>query len=193
MRLFKKKEVPEELPELAIEELSKKIESSLEEKRPEYKFPLLPKQTLQTFSMPQSQELKSPVQPLPTIQSQQLSIEKEQGFFRDLIKTVTEGADNLSKLDLWYKNELQGDIVFKMREYWEKQQPALLLKNISGELKTKLMEKTDKLHKMEKEWQEIYFSLLTKEEQIRKEEKDLKDSLSEFVNMCKKFNNRNKK
>jgi len=73
-----------------------------------------------------------------------------------------------------------------MREYWQKQQPELLLKNISGELKNKLSAKTNKLHQLEKEWQEVYFSLLAKEDEIRKEEKDLKESLAEFIDLLKR-------
>jgi len=72
-----------------------------------------------------------------------------------------------------------------MREYWEKQQPEILLKNVSGDLKNKLMNKTNKLHKLEKEWQEVYFHLMEKEDLIRKEEKELKGDLSEFINLYK--------
>ena len=38
---------------------------------------------------------------------------------------------------------------------------------------------------LEKEWQEIYFALLFKEEEIRKEEKVLKEALSDFINIVR--------
>ena len=56
-----------------------------------------------------------------------------------------------------------------------------------------LLEKTDKLHHLEKDWQEIYLGLIKKEEEIRKEEKELKDSLSEFIGVYKKSLNKDKK
>jgi hypothetical protein len=203
MSLFKKKDVPEELPGLAIDEITHKINSSVslplqEEKKLDSAYKPLPKQTA-----PIQQHL--PAQPPHIAQNAQVTTKDEvknnplpskddKGFFKDIIKTVTEETDNFDKLDNWYKKEfLPGDLVYQMREYWEKQNPEVIIKNISGDLKDKLMEKTEKLHKLEKEWQEIYFDMLTKEEEIRKEEKELKTVLSDFITIFKNSMGKHKK
>ena len=180
MGWFKKKDVPEELPSLAIDRSKispPEQESQVEEKQEvQAQYKSLPTQRTAVRTLQESSRRK-----------ESLSPEDQQGYFRDLIKSVTEGTENLDKIDSWYKEKfLPGDMVFQMREYWEKQQPEILLKNISGELKNKLLGKTDKLHQLEKEWQDIYFHLLAKEEAIRKEEKELKDSLSEFIDLFRR-------
>ncbi|RMD67480.1 hypothetical protein D6817_01525, partial [Candidatus Pacearchaeota archaeon] len=122
---------------------------------------------------------------------EKLSKEKEQSYFKDLIKNIIEQSENLDKLDSWYKKKfLPEDIVVHMREYWEKQQPQLLLKSVGGELKEKLVEKTERLHELEREWQEIYLELLAKEEEIRKQEKELKEALAEFITLLKESKQR---
>ncbi len=171
--LFKKKEAPEELPTLAFEEINKNLDVPEKQlpKLPkiENKYKLLPSQDFSAFSASQPQN------------------EDGQGYFKELIKSITQETQNVSKLDSWYKNKfMPEDVVFQMREYWQKQQPEILLRNISGELKNKLLEQTNKLHNLEKEWQQVYFNLVAKEEEIRKEEKGLKDSLSEFISLYKR-------
>ena len=186
--LFKKKEVPDELPSLAVEGIAQRKGvgsmangdvskyNSISERPVEPRF----------ADLDLKDEVQVKIKSLPPI-------DDDQGYFKELIKNVIEGTHNFDKLDSWYNNKfLKEDMIFHMREYWEKQQPELLLKNISGELKIKLLEKTNKLHMMEKEWQNIYFNLLSKEEQIRKEEKELKESLSEFMDLIKKSKNRGK-
>lgn len=182
MGLFKRKEVPAELPSLALDEV-KKVE-------------VLPK----FEPVPQIEVIKEPVsyKPLPVASPQGVTnveeVKKalvedkdESGYFKNLVKSITEETEDLDKLSSWYKNKFApGDMVFQMREYWQKQQPELMMKNISGELKQKLSAKTERLHVLEKEWQEIYFSLLSKEEQIRNEEKELKDALAEFIDTLKR-------
>jgi hypothetical protein len=94
---------------------------------------------------------------------------------------------DINKLDAWYKENLQQeDTINQMREYWEKQKPELLIRAVGGEMMAKLKEKTDRLHSLEKEWQDVYFELISKEEEIRTEEKELKKELSEFIELCKK-------
>ncbi len=187
--LFKKKEVPSELPTLAVDGVMNSVEKKglVNEQRKMYS-------SLQSSLPQQPVAMQAPeVQNIRALQDYQYKQKErdEQGYFKDLIKSVIEGSEDVNELDSWYKNKfLQEDVVFHMREYWQKQQPQLLLKNISGELKGRLMDKTDKLHTLEKEWQEVYFNLLAKEEQIRKEEKELKDALSEFMNIVKQTKER---
>jgi hypothetical protein len=188
MGLFKRKEVPMELPSLAVDEV-KPVVSSL---------PAI------VSSVPEAKE-QIAYKPLPVaVSSEQVSAAEEvkkaliedkdeTGYFKSLVKSITEETDDLDKLSSWYKNKfMPGDMVFQMREYWQKQQPELMLKNVSGELKQKLTSKTDKLHALEKDWQEIYFNLLSKEEEIRKEEKELKQSLAEFIDTLKRTIGENK-
>ncbi|MFH1802000.1 MAG: hypothetical protein ABH864_00950 [archaeon] len=179
MGLFKRKEVPAELPSLAVDEV-KRVD---------------PSPSLVPQPQPQVHIREQPVsyKPLPVAETPKsdnasgtVSGKDESGYFKNLVKSITEETEDLDKLSSWYKNKfMPGDMVFQMREYWQKQQPELMLKNISGELKQKLAGKTEKLHALEKEWQEVYFNLLSKEEEIRKEEKELKDSLAEFIGMLK--------
>ncbi len=194
--LFKKKEVPAELPSLAIEEINKNIASaSLNISSDQTKIKQDLNLNSQNQASPSSQSAQNSNSTSSTSASSsqnaaQNSINQpfyeEQGYFKELIKSVTEEKQDASKLDSWYKNKFApGDMVFQMREYWQKQQPELLLKNVSGELKNKLLDQTGKLHNLEKEWQQIYFNLIAKEEDIRKEEKELKDSLSEFISLYK--------
>lgn len=187
--LFKKKEVPSELPTLAVDGATNSVEKRGFVNEQKKMYPPL------QSSLPQQPVAMQPpeVQSARALQDYQYKQkdQDEQGYFKDLIKSVIEGSDDVNELDSWYKNKfLQEDVVFHMREYWQKQQPQLLLKNVSGELKSRLMDKTDKLHTLEKEWQEVYFNLLAKEEQIRKEEKELKEALSEFMNIVKQTKDR---
>jgi len=195
--LSRKKKVPSELPNLAIDEILKKDNKE----EVENKFKPLPKKTIVHSS--DEQKDKPEFTELPNSISKEIeeikkakfsSAENEKGYFKEILKSVSGEIGDLNKLDSWYKNKfLPGDIVSQMRDYWEKQQPGILLNNISGDLKINLLEKTNKLDQLEKEWQEIYFKLLSKEEEIRKEEKELKDSLSEFMNVFKAASRRNKR
>ncbi len=191
MGLFGKKEVPDELPSLAIDEVNKKVSA------PEGS--VLPQQFVQQPNSAIMPVMPAPnYRPLPKQEAHpvkqedlksslsQFNADDDKGYFKELIKSVTEDDNDVNNLESWYKNEfLPRDMVFQMREYWQKQQPEILMKNVSGELKQKLMMKTERLHTLEKEWQEIYFNLLSKEEDIRKEEKELKETLSEFMNLAK--------
>lgn len=186
MGLFKRKEVPAELPSLAVDEMRKVEVLPKFEAQPKIEVlkdiikeqpPVAYKPLVAEVQQPMTQEVKKAV----------FEERDEAGYFKSLVKSITEETEDLDKLSSWYKNKfMPGDMVFQMREYWQKQQPELMMKNVSGELKQKLTAKTDRLHALEKEWQEIYFNLLGKEEEIRREEKELKDSLSEFIDTLKR-------
>ncbi len=185
--LFKKREVPEELPGLAFEEMNKNSSAV-----PVSSLPQLPQLQSNTETRYKPLQTQSLQESMPNgdsfLKKRGLSgFEDNQGYFKELVKSITEEKQDIGKLDSWYKNKfLPGDVVFQMREYWEKQQPEMLLKNVSGELKNRILEQTNKLHSLEKDWQEIYFSLMAKEEEIRKDEKDLKDSIAEFIGIYKR-------
>lgn len=113
--------------------------------------------------------------------------EDEAGFFKDILKNITHEMNDIEKLDTWYKSKFKGnDIVEQMRNYWEKQKPELVLRNMNSDLVNNLKEKIAKFHDLEKEWQEIYVTMLGKEEEMREDEEELKEMLSQFIKICKR-------
>ncbi len=114
-------------------------------------------------------------------------VEEERSFFKDLLKNVTQETKNIEKLEEWYENKFASeDIVHQMKNYWEDQKPQVMINSLGKGLKDRMLQKTEMLHKLEKEWQESYSTLLIKEEEIRAQEKELKEILAEFLTMCKK-------
>lgn len=194
MGLFNKKSlVPSELPDLAFdankkslqENNSVKIESTnvvQQEKvaQPQQYKPLPVQASVhEGKSLQKSSEMKDKIKYF-------FSGDEEKGFFKDLLKTMEEETKNLEKLDDWYKQKFtEDDLVTQMRGYWEKNKPQLMLKNMSVQINDKLSQNMEKLHNLEKQWQEIYVQLLQVEEKIRDEEKGIKDVVSEFVKICK--------
>ena len=111
---------------------------------------------------------------------------EEAGFFSKLQGDLTSELSSLSKLDKWYSSKfLPQDSVEGMKSYWEKQKESSVIKIIGRDFQDKIAEKTENLQKLEKEWQESYFTTIEKEEAIRKEEQELKKVLAEFVGLCK--------
>jgi len=162
--LFRKKEVPEELPDLATEKLGKNTELEKDKK------------LVNQYLKQKSEEPKKPP----------ISEEIEDSFFNKLQEDINNEIANLNQLENWYKNKfLPQDIVSNMRDYWEKQNSGSVIKVIGRNFKEKITEKTENLQQLEREWQEMYFQLIEKEEEIRKEERELKKVLSEFVELCK--------
>ncbi|MCW8965650.1 MAG: hypothetical protein OQK82_03050 [Candidatus Pacearchaeota archaeon] len=120
-------------------------------------------------------------------------IQVEKSFFEDLEKEVNDEVEDLDKLEEWYKNKfLPGDIVSDMREYWENQKSDSILKILGKNLQDKISKKIQDLQILEKQWQAIYFDLIEKEEEIKKEESELKEILAEFMKICKTKNEEGK-
>jgi len=175
LKLFKRKEVPEELPDLATDKLEKTgidkdkeiVNSYLREKEAETVKPA-------TEKIEKSEE--------------------ENSFFNKLQGDLNNELTSLNKLENWYSNKfLPQDTVAEMKSYWEKQKEGSVIKIIGKNFKGKINEKTEKLQKLEKEWQGTYFQLIEKEEEIRKEEQELKKVLAEFVGLCKATKKRKRK
>jgi hypothetical protein len=216
--LFKKKEVPDELPSLmsdeVFEETNRQFEAdnaysqvNLPSNAPAnvqmngdlssksfYPGPAKDKFSRALASIQMGDDVSK--ESLKTAELQKLPFVKgnDSGYFKELIQSVMGETEDLEKFDKWWKNSfLPADIVTHMREYWEKQTPELILNNFGGEAKNKLLGKVEKLHGLEKEWQSTYLHLLECEDKIRGEESELKESLSEFVAIYKKTLNRRKK
>jgi hypothetical protein len=164
--LFKRKDIPEELPSLATEELKKNPE-------------------IEKYTQLVNKYLKQKNQE-PEPKEPEISEDAEDGFFNKMQEDIHNEIANLNQLENWYKNKfLPQDVVSDMRNYWENQKSDSVIKVIGRNFKEKITEKTEKLQQLERDWQETYFQLIEKEEEIRKEEQELKKILSEFVELCK--------
>jgi len=177
MGLFKKKQVPDELPDLAIEEIKKAGKESKEnEEVKDYLKEELEKEKIEEAK--QESGLKTKKEEKERI---------EEGFFDKLQGDINKELTNLGKLEDWYNNKfLPQDIVSGMRSYWEKQKAPSIIKILGKNFKEEVAEKTSKLQQLEKEWQDVYFELIEKEEEIREQERELKSILAKFVELCKK-------
>ena len=209
---LKKKKVPDELPDLALDSFEGKGEKQTVERptfnqlpvednfRKTKKYPDLKRSSL---SLPDLNDLdkkdfnkthkdkQRDVREVTQKSRNDFSkkrgfIEQEdnEGFFDELEEDIDKEISNLDKLESWYKNKsLPRDIDSNMRDYWEKQKNDLGV--IGKNFKTRIKEKISKLQILEKDWQNIYFDLMEKEDEIREEESELKKILKEFVELCR--------
>jgi hypothetical protein len=208
LNMFKKKKAPAALPDLAIDSLGfgnsqpQQMQPQLysqpanlaaqnvqqqpfQAEKQGYKQLTEYKKFMPVQEITAPRQLKKPGE--ENVLKEIVSTENEEGFFKDLMKNITSEIKDIEKLDKLYKGKVHGeDMVHKMREYWEKQKPELALRNVNNEIVGKLKDKTEKLHALEKEWQEIYINLIEKEEQMRSDEKELKAMLAEFIDVYKK-------
>src|SRR3989339_399146 len=180
-KIFKRSKVPDELPELASDKIGgffneegKIVHKYLEEEESKNK-PVL--------AFP---EIEKPI----ASQKKDLikgSLDNEKSFFSDLQENLSSEMNDLDQLEDWYnKKFLPRDVVSDMRGYWEKQKTNSIIKVLGKNFQEKISVKINHLQSLEKEWQNIYFDLIEKEEEIKDEEKELKELLAEFVKICKK-------
>ncbi|MEM0465953.1 MAG: hypothetical protein QXW97_04625 [Candidatus Pacearchaeota archaeon] len=112
-----------------------------------------------------------------------------EGFFVELENNINKEINDLNKLESWYKNKfLPRDVVSEMRRHWESKKNISVINILGKNFKERINEKTLKLQQLEREWQNIYFDLIEKEEEIRKYERELKKMLAEFLELCKMKN-----
>lgn len=200
-----KKDVPDELPDLATDEIEKKLETKeLKESKEQESEELKESKEIVKDYLTQeekSEKIKKVEKKLEEVKEKPIEkeIEKvrkllpkntentEESFFNKLQEDINKEATNLNKLESWYNNKfLPQDIVSEMRNYWERQKAGSVVKVIGRNFKDRVTEKTNKLQQLEKEWQNIYFDLIEKEEEMREQERELKSVLAEFVELCKK-------
>ena len=116
------------------------------------------------------------------------------GFFDKILDDVNEDIGDLGKLGEWYEKKfLQQDVVSDMKGYWEGNKEDILIQSFGAKYKKEINDRIKILQKLEGDWREIYFKLIKKEEEMKKEERELKDTLSEFVGLCKGRKNDEKK
>jgi hypothetical protein len=187
---LKRGAIPEELPDLELNEIKEKLSESEKESKS------------RMFSNSQSQEemirdVKEKLSEIkgggtPTLITKSPNpAEKndpkiKDSFFNEILKNIEGEMSDLKKLESLYDHKLMPkDVVSEMREYWEKQKPGQIIEIAGKKFKEDLTKKIDQLGILEKEWRQISLQLIEKEEEIRKEEKELKLILVEFVNACK--------
>ncbi|MBD3253351.1 hypothetical protein GF386_06465, partial [Candidatus Pacearchaeota archaeon] len=120
LKLFKKNKVPNELPDLATDEIEEKLEDKKLEKHRDIVNDYLkqeepPEQTVEIKEKitEEPEEIKEPITeeikpPKPVIQ--------KEGFFDKLQDNLNEEIDDLDKLENWFENKfLPRDIVSEMR------------------------------------------------------------------------------
>lgn len=214
LNFLKKSKVPDELPDLVSDEIGRNLEDSkgvldsefkrVEDEKPEI---TVKDNNLREINEEKSSEkdtllfkkedpkvLKAPKEEFDEnsyaeeVKKAVFDSEKsEKSFFNELQKDITEEFSDLDKIEEWYKNDFsKKDVLSEMKNYWKNQKTVFALNNLGKEFKEKIEEKTKNLKKLEKEWQDTYFKMIDQEEEIREEEAELKELLSQFVEVCKK-------
>lgn len=110
----------------------------------------------------------------------------DKSFFDELQKNIKKELSELDDLsDFNENNFLKKDFLDDMKGFWEKQKKVSILDSLSREMEEKIVSKISVLKDLEKEWQSVYFNLVEKEENIKEEEKELKKMLKDFSKVCK--------
>lgn len=108
-------------------------------------------------------------------------------FFDDILEDINGELPDNEKLEDWYEKKfVDEDIVSNMKGYWEGNKADIIIQSFGAEYKREINSKVRALRELEEDWREIYFKLIKKEEEMKKEERELKETVSEFVNLCKR-------
>jgi hypothetical protein len=111
-------------------------------------------------------------------------------FFDEVLEDINGGIADVSKLEDWYEKKfVNDDVISNMKGYWEGNKADIIIQSFGAEYKRQINDKIQTLRGLEEDWREIYFRLIKKEEEMKKEERELKETLSEFVNLCKRRKN----
>ncbi len=108
-------------------------------------------------------------------------------FFIKLQENLSKEMGSIDKLEEWYnKKLLPKDTLSEMKSHWENQKSSSVIQALGSDFQDKITKKISLLQELEKSWQDIYFDLIEKEEQIKEQERELKKMLAEFIGFCKK-------
>lgn len=194
MNFGKKKNVPDELPALISDEIEKEsldeINSALkEEKKEEPKN--VPEESLENKAVEKKEMNRNVVNRLiknveETPNREMKAIPSDKSFFADLQEKIVNDLDDVEALEKWYNGKSSsGDLVTKMKSYWNSQKRVSVLDIMAKNFKEKISVKVSELQKLEKDWQNVYFELVEKEELIKEAEAGLREMVSEFMTICK--------
>ncbi len=115
-------------------------------------------------------------------------------FFDDVLEDINGGIADVGKLEDWYEKKfVKEDVVSNMKGYWEGNKADIIIQSFGAEYKRQINDKVRALRELEEDWREIYFRLIKKEEEMKKEERELKETVSEFVSLCKRRKQGDKK
>ncbi|MFA5857105.1 MAG: hypothetical protein WC867_07110 [Candidatus Pacearchaeota archaeon] len=123
-----------------------------------------------------------------------MEFDSEESYFSELKENIDKEITNIEELEDWYKKKfVSRDIVKDMKKHWEGKKNNTVIKMLSKNFQERISEKTKNLKDLEKEWQNIYFNMVEKEEEIKEQEKELKMMLADFVEICKRKSKENEK
>jgi len=112
---------------------------------------------------------------------------EREGYFSKVLEDINGEMGDIGNLGDWYNEKFsQQDVVSDMKSYWEENKADMIIRSFGSEYKKKISAKLERLRQLEDEWREIYFGLIKKEEEMKREEKMLKETVSEFVELCKR-------
>ncbi len=112
---------------------------------------------------------------------------RKESFFDEVLEDINGGIADVGKLEDWYEKKFAGeDVVSNMKGYWEGNKADIIIESFGAEYKRQINDKVRALRELEEDWREIYFRLVKKEEEMKKEERELKETLGEFVGLCKR-------
>jgi hypothetical protein len=205
---LKKKEVPDELPDLATDELEKNLQKESggsADPMPETESDF-PDKVPDRKEIKEVLEKKAPAKSAnefgyssdkkddkDTYASQVKKVvldasgDNDRSFFSELQKDLHESLTDTDKMESLYNRRfVTKDILSDMRNYWEEQKNTTILNNLAEDMKERINEKTEHLQELEKDWQSIYFELAQKEDEMKEEEEELKNMLADFMSIYKK-------
>lgn len=111
---------------------------------------------------------------------------EEKSFFEEFQKKLEEEVSDLTSLENWCESKFSSQNMLKeMKSYWEKQKAPSLLESFGKNFKEKISEQIKKLQILEEDWQYTYFELIKKEDAIKDAEGELKQTVNEFIKVCK--------
>ncbi len=209
MGFLKKSNAPSELPDLAMDETeadNTKIET-IPSKQPSNVQPLpvsqpvLPQPEVASDKIVKKVSLENSYKETsnkPIVEKKKELIDEnlikennvsKASFFDDILNDINGELPDAEKLEDWYEKKfVREDIVSNMKGYWEGNKADIIIQSFGAEYKRDINDKVRALRELEEDWREIYFKLIKKEEEMKKEERELKETVSEFVNLCKRRN-----
>ena len=194
-KIFKKTNAPDDLPDLAIDELKKELKKDYSEKEKiKEESPKVqeesPKEEPKEERQEEVQETENQEIEEPEKELNEEKVNLDKSFFNPLINELKKENFDPAKINSWYQKRFSDkSAIEEMKDYWEKQKNEVITETVEKEFKARINEKMNHLQKLEVEWQEIYIKLIEKEEEMKKEEKNIKKIMKDFSDVLKKKGN----